>query len=285
MAPAGLEVARSPARAQRAEPPAVEVHDVSVRLEGATIVEGIDFEVKRGEVFMIMGPSGCGKTTLLRALARLLTPSAGEVVVLGRRLRGISAADLRALRREVAMVFQGGALLSSLPLDENVALPMRANLDLEDHVIDEAVRMKLSQVGLLDAVHKLPAELSGGMRKRASIARGLALDPNLLLLDEPTSGLDPVTARELDQLILELREGLGVTIVAVTHDLDSARRAADRILVLSPNGRPLELGTWAQVRASEHEDVREFMDRGGPGGAAADPTTSRVAAQTERRQP
>jgi phospholipid/cholesterol/gamma-HCH transport system ATP-binding protein len=227
------------------------------------VLDRIDLRVRRGEVFVVMGPSGCGKTTLLKCLVRLLAPTSGTVLVEGRDLAGMDEAAFDGVLRATGMVFQGGALLNSITLRENVALPLRAHTDLPDALVAEAVRMKLAQVGLLEAADRMPSELSGGMRKRAGIARALALDPRFLFFDEPTSGLDPVTAAGIDDLVLELRSALGATMVVVTHDLPSAESIADRLLVLA-EGRALVEGTWEEVQASRDPAVRAFLDREAP---------------------
>lgn len=247
-------------------PFALETRDLTVRFGERAVLDRVDLRVRRGEVFVIMGPSGCGKTTLLKCLVRLMEPTDGAVLVDGRDVRDLSHEESDDLLRATGMVFQGGALLNSISLRENVALPVRAHLDMPPGLVDEAVRMKLAQVGLLEAADRMPSELSGGMRKRAGIARALALDPRLLFFDEPTSGLDPVTSDGIDNLILELREGLGATMVVVTHDLPSARKIADRLVVLS-RGRALAEGTWDEVQATRDPEVRAFLDRHAKGEA------------------
>ena len=241
-------------------PPALETRDLTVRYGDRAILDGVNLRIMTGEVFVVMGPSGCGKTTLLKCLVRLLDPTGGTVLVNGRDVAGLDADQSDELRRTMGMVFQGGAMLNSISLRENVALPIRAHLDMPPGLVDEAVGMKLAQVGLLEAAERMPSELSGGMRKRAGIARALALDPKLLFFDEPTSGLDPVTSDGIDNLVLELREALGATMVVVTHDLPSARKIADRLVVLS-RGRALAEGTWDEVAATRDPEVRDFLDR------------------------
>ncbi len=239
---------------------ALEAREITVRFGDRTILDRVSLRVRRGEVFVVMGPSGCGKTTLLKCLVRLMEPTDGAVLVDGRDVRDLTPAESDDLLRATGMVFQGGALLNSISLRENVALPVRAHLDMPPGLVDEAVRMKLAQVGLLEAADRMPSQLSGGMRKRAGIARALALDPRLLFFDEPTSGLDPVTSDGIDNLVLELREALGATMVVVTHDLPSARKIADRLVVLS-RGRALAEGTWDEVQATRDPEVRDFLDR------------------------
>ncbi len=242
---------------------ALETRGLSVVFDGRAVLDSIDLRIRRGEVFVVMGPSGCGKTTLLKVLVRLLRPTSGTVLIEGRDASTLDEAASDEILRATGMVFQGGALLNSISLRENVALPMRAHTGLTPALIDEAVRMRLAQVGLLDAADRMPSALSGGMRKRAGIARALALDPRILFFDEPTSGLDPVTSDGIDDLVLELREALGATMVVVTHDLPSARKIADRLVVLS-RGRALAEGTWDEVQATRDPEVRAFLDRRAP---------------------
>src|SRR5579871_1657612 len=213
--------------------PRLEARGLTLRYGTRAALEDVDVRVEQGEVLYVMGPSGCGKTTLLKCLVGLIHPDEGEVFFDGQPIEREGGPVRDALRRAAGFVFQGGALLSSLSLVDNVALPMRVRHKLPDPVVEEAVRMKLAQVGLLEAVRLQPSELSGGMRKRAGIARALALDPSVLLLDEPTGGLDPVTADEIDSLVGRLREDLGVTVVVVSHDLASAHKLADRIVIMS----------------------------------------------------
>ena len=255
--PAGLVAAVDAA-------PLLQVEGLTVRFGEHTVFEDLDLSVPRGEVLFLMGGSGCGKTTLLKCLAGLLVPAEGQVLFRGRPLEAEHGPVLDELRRSVGMVFQGGALLGSLTLEENVALPLRVNLaELPERLIREVVRMRLAQVGLLDAAERLPAELSGGMRKRAGIARALALDPPLLLLDEPTGGLDPITSDEMDTLVDHLGERGELTVVIVSHDLDSAAKLADEVVILG-EGRIMAQGTWDEVQASRTEAVRAFLDRRAP---------------------
>lgn len=242
---------------------ALETRDLSVVFDGRAVLDGVNLRIRRGEVFVVMGASGCGKTTLLKVLARLLRPTAGTVLIEGRDAADLDEVASDEILRATGMVFQGGALLNSITLRENVALPMRAHTGLTPALIDEAVRMRLAQVGLLEAADRMPSELSGGMRKRAGIARALALDPRILFFDEPTSGLDPVTSDGIDNLVLELGEALGATMVVVTHDLPSARKIADHLVVLS-RGRALAEGTWDEVQGTRDPEVRAFLDRQAP---------------------
>jgi phospholipid/cholesterol/gamma-HCH transport system ATP-binding protein len=236
---------------------------LTVRFDGRTVLDRVSLRVKKGEIFVIMGPSGCGKTTLLKCLVRLLMPTEGKVFVEGRDLDSLDEPGMEAMRRATGMVFQGGALLNSISLRENVALPLRAHAGLPTEMVAEVVCMRLAQVGLLDAADRMPSQLSGGMRKRAGIARALALDPRLLFFDEPTSGLDPITSDGIDNLVLDLRRALGMTIVVVTHDLPSAAKIADHLIVLG-KGRVLVTGTWSEVQGSTDPEVRAFLDRKAP---------------------
>jgi phospholipid/cholesterol/gamma-HCH transport system ATP-binding protein len=239
---------------------ALETRDLSVVFGGRAVLDGVNLRIRRGEVFVVMGPSGCGKTTLLKVLVRLLAPTAGSVHIEGRDASTLDEAASDDVLRATGMVFQGGALLNSISLRENVALPMRAHTGLTPALIDETVRMRLAQVGLLEAADRMPSELSGGMRKRAGIARALALEPRMIFFDEPTSGLDPVTSDGIDNLVLELRDALRATMVVVTHDLPSARKIADHLVVLS-RGRALAEGTWDEVQGTRDPEVRAFLDR------------------------
>ena len=248
---------------------ALETRDLSVVFGGRAVLDGVNLKVRRGEVFVVMGPSGCGKTTLLKILVRLLAPTSGTVFIEGRDAAGLDEEASDGILRATGMVFQGGALLNSISLRENVALPLRAHTSLTPSLVDEAVRMRLAQVGLLEAADRMPSELSGGMRKRAGFARALALDPRILFFDEPTSGLDPVTSDGIDDLVLELREALGATMVVVTHDLPSARKIADHLVVLS-RGRALAEGTWDEVQGTRDPEVRAFLDRRAPARAAGE---------------
>lgn len=240
------------------------VEDLTVRFGDHTVFEGLNVAARAGEVLFLMGGSGCGKTTLLKCMAGLLVPSQGRVLFRGRPLEPEHGPVLHELRRSAGMVFQGGALLGSLTLAENVALPLRVQLrDLPERLVREVVSMRLAQVGLLDAADRLPAQLSGGMRKRAGIARALALDPPLLFLDEPTSGLDPITADEMDELVGNLGERGQLTVVVVSHDLQSAAKLADQVALLG-EGRLLAQGSWEEIQADDDEQVRAFLDRRAP---------------------
>ncbi|RME24401.1 MAG: ATP-binding cassette domain-containing protein, partial [Deltaproteobacteria bacterium] len=197
--------------------PVLQFQQASFGYEESPVLTGIDLTIYREQVTIIAGASGCGKSTLLRGAIGLLAPMKGRVRLLGAAIDELSETALARLRRRVGLLFQGGALINSLTVAENVALPMRQFTRLPESVVRRLVRLKLAQVGLEEDGGKFPPELSGGMRKRAALARALALDPELLLCDEPTAGLDPVTAAGLDRLLLELRQAMGMSLVVVTH--------------------------------------------------------------------
>ncbi|MEN8151870.1 MAG: ABC transporter ATP-binding protein [Planctomycetota bacterium] len=238
--------------------PILAVEDLRVDFGGRPVLDGVSFDVAEGEIFVIMGPSGCGKTTLIKSIVGLLEPDGGAIRFRGADLA--SDAAMEPFRRRMGMVFQQGALLNSVTLGENVALPLREHTDLPDWMIERVVAMKLAQVGLLSARHRLPMELSGGMKKRGGIARALALEPEILFFDEPTGGLDPVTADGIDNLVLTLRRQLGVTIVVVTHELASIFKIADRVMMLA-EGRIAALDRPVVVRGSDDPVVHRFVTR------------------------
>jgi phospholipid/cholesterol/gamma-HCH transport system ATP-binding protein len=228
---------------------------------GETVVlEDVSFTVGRSETLAVVGASGCGKSTLLRCMIGLLLPASGRMRILGRWMDEMERADLDEMRREIGVAFQGSALLNSLTVGENVALPLREHTRLDAATIQIMTRIKLESVGLGGAEDLLPSQLSGGMRKRAGIARALAMDPKVLFLDEPSAGLDPITSAGLDDLLVKLRTGLGLTVLLVTHELDSIRQVADRVLMLD-RGRVRLLGTLEDVASSRDERVRQFFDR------------------------
>jgi phospholipid/cholesterol/gamma-HCH transport system ATP-binding protein len=233
------------------EPEAViEVDDLVMRFGGQTVLAGLDLKVRRGETLVVMGGSGCGKSTLLRLMIGAINPSQGRIRLFGEDIAAVGEARLDALRRRFGILFQSGALYQSMSIAENVALPMRELTDLPPDLIDLQVKMKLEAVGLREHADKFPAQISGGMKKRAGLARALALDPEIIFYDEPSAGLDPVTSAEIDQLIITLTRKLGVTSVVVTHEMDSAFTIADRMVMLD-KGRCLKIGPRA-----EYERIR-----------------------------
>lgn len=226
------------------------------------VLEGVDLTVRPGEVRVILGGSGCGKSTLLKHLIGLLAPSKGSINLLGVDLASADEPEKQAVLGRIGMLFQGGALLNSMTLHENVALPIEERTRLPRPVIDEMVRMKLALVGLAHASALFPPELSGGMKKRAALARAMALDPQVLFCDEPSAGLDPITSAALDELLLGIRDRFGMSLVVVTHELESIRRIADRATMLD-KGKVIADGTLAEVEATPHPMVRAFFDRRG----------------------
>jgi phospholipid/cholesterol/gamma-HCH transport system ATP-binding protein len=243
--------------------PIVQVGGLAIQAGGRLVQQGLDFDVRRGEVFMIVGPSGCGKSTLLRHLVGLETPVAGQVLYGGHDLHHGDPAALAALRRRFGLMFQAGALWSSMTLGENLTLPMRLFTTLPAAERERRARFKLALVGLDGSFDLMPGQLSGGMRKRAALARALALDPELLFLDEPGSGLDPVNAARLDGLVLNLRQHLGTTVVMVTHEISSVFAVADRALFLDDHEKTMTaLGPPQELMENGPPAVRAFLRRG-----------------------
>jgi phospholipid/cholesterol/gamma-HCH transport system ATP-binding protein len=224
------------------------------------ILHGINFNVMHGETLVILGGSGSGKSTLLRTLVGLERPSSGEIWLKGKDMAKISSEEMDEIRKKIGMSFQGGALFGSMTVGENVALPLREHTKLEDSTIEIILRLKLDQVGLAGFENYMPAQLSGGMKKRAAVARALAMDPEILFFDEPSAGLDPIIAAGVDQLILDLKKAFRMTIIVVTHELASAFLIADR-MVLIDKGNVVAIGSTAEMRSSRHPRVRQFLDR------------------------
>ncbi len=239
---------------------ALQVDGVVTGYGDKAILNGVDLTVKQGEIRIILGGSGCGKSTLLKACIGLLQPWAGRVELLGQTLNELEGDARTALLTRIGVMFQYGALLGSITIGENVALPLRAHTDLPDDVISEIVKLKLAAVELSHAEHLLSSELSGGMRKRAAIARALVMDPDLLFCDEPSAGLDPLTSAELDELLLRLRDRFGMAVVVVTHELESIDTIAEKVIFLS-QGVPVADGPYAEVKASQHPEVKAFFGR------------------------
>jgi phospholipid/cholesterol/gamma-HCH transport system ATP-binding protein len=240
--------------------PVISLRNLRVSYGEREILHGINFDVVRGETLVILGGSGSGKSTLLRTLVGLEKPSAGEIWIKGQDLAKTSAAEMDEIRRKIGMSFQGGALFGSMTVGENVALPLREHTRLEDSTIEIILRLKLQQVGLEGFEYYTPAQLSGGMKKRAAVARALAMDPEILFFDEPSAGLDPIIAAGIDELILELKRAFHMTIIVVTHELASAFLIADRMLLID-KGNIVALGTTEEMRSSTQPRVRQFLDR------------------------
>src|SRR4051794_5659451 len=239
---------------------AISIANLRVSYGEREILHGISFDVWKGETLVILGGSGSGKSTLLRALVGLQKPTSGEVWINGVNTTNISEREMDKLRMKMGMSFQQGALFGSMTVGENVALPLQEHTRLEPSTIEIMVRIKLGQVGLANFQNYMPSELSGGMKKRAAVARALAMDPEILFFDEPSAGLDPIIGAGLDQLILNLKKAYAITIVVVTHELSSAFQIADR-MVLVDRGHIVALGTKEEFRSSTHPRVRQFLDR------------------------
>src|ERR1700726_2374276 len=238
----------------------ISLRDLRVSYGEREILHGVSFDVMRGETMVILGGSGSGKSTLLRTLVGLEKPSSGEIWLRGKNLAAISDADLDEIRRKMGMSFQSGALFGSMTVGENVGLPLREHTKLENSTIEIMTRLKLEQVGLAGFEDYFPSELSGGMKKRAAVARALAMDPEILFFDEPSAGLDPIIAAGIDQLILELKRAFKMTIIVVTHELASAFLIADR-MVLIDKGNVEAIGTVDEMRKSTQPRLRQFLDR------------------------
>jgi phospholipid/cholesterol/gamma-HCH transport system ATP-binding protein len=249
--------------------PVIKVRDLVVGFDGQTVLDHLNLDVRDAEILGVVGASGAGKSVLLRTIIGLLPRRAGAIEVLGMDLADATEAERRALERRWGVLFQQGALFSSLTVLQNVQFPMRENLEISQRLMDEMARAKLEMVGLSQQDgNKFPSELSGGMTKRVALARALALDPEIVFLDEPTSGLDPISAGDFDELIRTLQQTLEITVFMVTHDLESLYTACDRIAVLA-DGKVVAEGPIAAMLESEHPWVRIYF-QGKRGGMLAD---------------
>lgn len=256
----------------------IEVRGLRNSFGEAVIHDGLDLEVKRGEILGVVGGSGTGKSVMMRSIIGLQQPDEGEVTVFGEPMLDRDEAELQPIRKRWGILFQGAALFSTLTVAENVQVPLREFYPrLSEKLLDEIAAYKIVMVGLSpDAGPKFPAELSGGMRKRAGIARALALDPDLLFLDEPTAGLDPIGAAAFDQLIVDLREQLGLTVFLITHDLDTLYTICDRVAVLADR-KVVAVGTIPELLALDHEWIQEYFR--GPRGRAAEEANEEAEAR------
>lgn len=246
---------------ERAVPPS----DAAIRLEGVTksfgtlrVLDNVSLTIPEGSAFVILGRSGTGKSVTLRAIIGLVRPDEGRVFVGGTDITQIEGAPLSEVRKQVGFLFQSAALFDSISVGENVAFPMRRHTHLGNAEIRERAQAKLETVGLEKDYHKMPGDLSGGMRKRAGLARAMALDPKVLLIDEPSAGLDPITSEEIDDLLLETKQQHKTTLVVVTHNIPSARKLGDQLVMLH-EGSIVAQGTVAELEHSDHEMVRAFM--------------------------
>jgi phospholipid/cholesterol/gamma-HCH transport system ATP-binding protein len=240
--------------------PMIRVVDLVTYYGERRILNHVNLEIGTGETMVILGASGTGKSTLLRHMIRLEKPTSGHVYIKGHDACCMPEERFNLLRRKMGMLFQGAALFNSMTVEENVALPLRELTQLEDSTIRIMARIKLDLVGLNGFENFMPSQLSGGMKKRAGLARALAMDPEILLFDEPSAGLDPITAAGIDSLIVKLKKAFNMTIVVVTHEMASAQIIADRIAVME-QGEVIAAGTMAEIRASTHPRVIQFLNR------------------------
>src|SRR6476619_3512216 len=236
---------------------AIQVLDVVKKYGGRTVLDQIRLDVFKGETLVILGGSGSGKSTLLRMMIANIQPDGGKIVSLGKDLAKMTDAELAAYRKSIGVLFQSGALFNSMSVADNVALPLREHTDLPEETIEIMVKIKLELVGLREAAERMPSELSGGMKKRAGLARAIALDPQILFYDEPSAGLDPVTSAEIDQLIIDLNHKLHVTSVVVTHEMDSAFRIAHRMVLLD-RGKFVVSGTHDEMKNKKEPLGNQF---------------------------
>ena len=260
MTPPSKDSLSDTAPAMATQEPAISIRNLHVAYGEREILHGVTFDVPAGETVVILGGSGSGKSTLLRTLVGLEAPTSGEIIVRGKNLQSLSEPEWRELRQHIGISFQSGALFGSMTVGENVALPLNEHTHLDPATIEIMVRLKLEEVGLSGYADYMPAQLSGGMKKRAAVARAMAMDPEILFFDEPSAGLDPIIAAGIDQLLLKLKEAFGITIIVVTHELASAFLIADRMVLLD-KGYIVANGTPAELQASTHPRVRQFLDR------------------------
>ena len=262
-----MNIAEAPSVNIPIDDPAIRVRDIVNRFGDHTVHDGLNLDVARGEVIGVIGPSGCGKSVLLRAIVGLRPPQGGTIEVFGAELAKLPETDRRLVEQNWGVMFQDGALFSNLTVLENVMVPLKEHIKMPRGLMEELALMKIRMAGLENtAADKLPSDLSGGMRKRAALARALVLDPSLLFLDEPTAGLDPVTAGRFDQLVRDLQRAMGLTVFLVTHDLDTLAATCDRIAVLGEK-RLLAIGTLDEVRENPHHWIQDYFS--GPRGRAA----------------
>ncbi len=257
--------------------PIISVRDLSVSYEGQQVLHGVNLDIQRNEILVLLGGSGSGKSTTLRHIIGLERPDSGSILVRGVDINRCSATELRKIRRSVGVAFQDAALFNSLSTEENVGLPMRELTELAEPVIEIMIYMKLAVVGLAAAGKLLPYELSGGMKKRAAVARAIALDPEILVFDEPSAGLDPIVSAELDELILFLKRAFQMTILVVTHEIPSAFRIADRIAMLD-KGSLIAVDDKDSFKASRDPRIRQFLD------PVPGPITESAAVEDHMRQ-
>jgi phospholipid/cholesterol/gamma-HCH transport system ATP-binding protein len=237
----------------------IEVKNVTKSYKGRTILNGISLEIKKGETFVIMGGSGCGKSTLLKLLVGSDRPDTGEITINGQNIVNLSQKELDEIRKKIGLLFQSGALLNSLTVGENIALPLIEHTKLAPDIINIIVKMKLELVGLTGFENLKPAELSGGMKKRVGLARAIAMDPEIVFYDEPGAGLDPVVSGVIDKLIKDLSQKLEITSIVVTHEMKSAFSIANKMAMLY-EGKIIEIGTPDEIKKSKHPVVQQFIN-------------------------
>jgi phospholipid/cholesterol/gamma-HCH transport system ATP-binding protein len=237
----------------------IEVRKLVRSFDGRRVLDGVSFKVRRGETLVILGGSGCGKSTLLRHIIGSLKPDSGEIFLMGKEITHMSENDFAEIRKKFGMLFQGSALLNSMSVGENVALPLQEHTPLSPDIMDIMVKMKTSMVGLTGFEDLMPSQISGGMKKRVALARAIAMDPEILFCDEPTAGLDPVMTAVIDVLLNDLCKKLGMTAMVVTHDMASVYRIADRIVMLD-KGRVVFEGTPSEIRQTQDPLVRQFIE-------------------------
>ena len=260
----------------------IEIRNLSTRFGDHVVHAGLDLQVRRAEIFALVGGSGSGKSTLLREMILLHRPDAGTIRVLGADVQSLDEQDALALRQRLGVMFQHGGLFGSLNVRENIGLPLREHTRLDDVLIDEIAAWKLELTGLApETGMQFPPELSGGMLKRASLARALALDPELLFLDEPTAGLDPTSAGGVDELVKKLRDLFGLTIVMITHDLDLLWQVADRVAVLG-EGKVQGVGSMSELAQMDHPFIRQYFDS--PRGRAAQAQQQQTGEETWKQK-
>lgn len=236
----------------------IEFKDVRKSFNGLLVHDGINLSIQKGEIMSLLGGSGSGKSVLLKELIGLIMPDSGDIFVLGKQITQMKEQALMQLREHVGMLFQGAALFDSLTVFENIAYPLREHLHLTEKEMRERVAEKLRLVGLSGIEGKMPAELSGGMKKRVGLARAIATDPDIIMYDEPTTGLDPINAQRINELIVELQRKLGITTVVVTHDLHCVKTVSNRIAMLH-EGKIVTVGTWNELTTSPLQVVNDFI--------------------------
>jgi len=242
------------------ESPIIKIENLVTYYGQRKVLDGINLEVMPGETMTILGRSGCGKSTLLRHLIGLSKPNSGKIFMKDQDIISLTEQEMLPIRRKIGMLFQGAALFNSMTLGDNVSLPLREHTELEESTIKIMTRMKLDQVGLAGFEDFMPSQLSGGMKKRAALARAIAMDPDILFCDEPSAGLDPIVAVGIDQLILKLKKAFHMTIVIVTHELESVFLIADRVALLD-GGKIIALGTVEELKQSDNDKVQQFFNR------------------------